>query len=235
VVLTATGATDRRGRTEGTLVADNWIQIVGAKDTGKTSLIEALTRELVARGRSVAYIKHTHVEPALESDDTDTARVRAAGAGTTALAAREMTITVRSGEEELEGLSFREAAPADIVLAEGFKGAPGRKIAIAGGDLDISSLDGVVAVVGEAPGAFSGSVFSWERIPELCNLVEKLASHPDDSQWSTRMLVNGREIPMNAFVQDVTAATVRGITEVMRDVPDPETIELKARRIPRGG
>ena len=42
---------------------DFWIQIVGTKDTGKTSLIEGLTRELVRRGRSVCYINHKHAEP----------------------------------------------------------------------------------------------------------------------------------------------------------------------------
>lgn len=214
-------------------MAANWIQIVGAKDTGKTSLIEALTRELLDRGRSVTYIKHTHVEPSLESEDTDTVRLRGAGAGTTVLASDDLTITCRARTEGVEGLSFREALPGDIVLAEGFKRTPGKKIVLAGGDLDIASLDGVVAVVGDPPDGYSGPTFTRNQVAELCALIEKLMSRPDDAHWSARMLVNGEEVPMNAFVQNVTAAAISGMTGVMKDVPEPETLELRAKRIRR--
>jgi molybdopterin-guanine dinucleotide biosynthesis protein MobB len=212
-------------------MAAHWIQIVGAKDTGKTSLIDALTRGLVARGHTVAYIKHTHVEPSLESEDTDTARIRAAGARATVLASKDATIVCRSQSSAVDELSFREALPGDIVLAEGFKRTPGKKIVLAGGDLDIMSLEGVVAVIGASPPGYKGPTFRADQTPELCSLIEKLLKQPDDSQWSTRLMVNGEEIPMNAFVQDVTAATIEGITRVMRDVPEADTIELRARRI----
>ena len=61
-------------------MASFWIQIVGTKDTGKTTLLENLTRELVSRGRTVAYVKHAHAAPTIDSEDTDTARLGAAGA-----------------------------------------------------------------------------------------------------------------------------------------------------------
>jgi molybdopterin-guanine dinucleotide biosynthesis adapter protein len=212
-------------------VTRNWIQIVGAKKTGKTSLIEELTRKLVARGRTVTYIKHTHTEPELGLPDTDTTRVRAAGASTTVIAAESVSVTHRSGSFGVEELSFREASPGDIVLVEGFKSASGRKIVMTGGDLDFNAITDVVAVVGDTPPGFTGKTFTLDQVSELSLLVEKLVEHPDDTQWSTRLVVNGEEIPMNAFVQDVTAGAIRGITQVMRGVPEPETIELKSQRI----
>ena len=214
-------------------MASFWIQIVGSKDTGKTSLLEGITRELTNRGRTVAYIKHTHVEPTLEAEDTDTTRMRAAGAAVTALTGDDYTMAYRSSGRGVEELSFRVALPGDIVRAEGFKSTPGRKIAIAGGDLDIASLEGVVAVVGNAPDGYKGPAFSADQTSELCDLIEKLSAQPDDQTWATRLLINGEEVPLNAFVQDVMASALDGMKGVLRDVDEAETLEIRSRRIRR--
>ena len=212
-------------------MASFWIQVVGTKDTGKTSLLESITRELVKRGRTVAYIKHTHVPPPLEAEDTDTARLRAAGAAVTALAGKDFTIASRSSGRGVEELSFRVASPGDIVLAEGFKKSPGKKIAVMGGDLDFASLDGVVAVVGDAPDGFKGPAFKPDQTTELCDLIEKLSTTPPDQTWATRLLINGEEVPLNPFVQDVMASALEGMTEVLRDVPEAASMELRTRKI----
>jgi len=205
-----------------------WIQIVGTKDTGKTSLIEGLTRELVRRGRSVCYVKHTHAEPSFDGADTDTARMSAAGATTSVLAGAGTTTTFRStGKERLEEISFREAIPGEIVLAEGFKSVPGKKIAIAGGDLDIASLEGVVAVVGEAPAGFEGRVFEPAQVAEICDLIEELLAASPEQHWSTRLLIDGKELPLNTFVQDSMAMTLRGMCEPLRGGKADASIEIR--------
>ena len=214
-------------------MASFWIQIVGAKDTGKTSLLEGITRELTSRGRTVAYIKHTHVEATLEAEDTDTARMRAAGAAVTALTGDDYTIAYRSSGRGVEELSFRVALPGDIVLAEGFKSTPGKKIAVTGGDLDIASLDGVVAVVGSAPSGYKGPAFSADQTSELCDLIEKLSAQSSDQTWATRLLINGEEVPLNAFVQDVMASALSGMTDILRDVDEAKTLEIRSRRVRR--
>jgi molybdopterin-guanine dinucleotide biosynthesis protein MobB len=210
-----------------------WIQIVGTKDTGKTSLIEELTRELVSRGRRVTYIKHTHVEPTLDSEDTDTARVRAAGAAATVLTASNKVITIRGEVESVAELSFREAAPGDIVLVEGYKRSPGRKIVMTGGDLDFDALEGVVAVVGAAPEGYGGPAYAADQTSELCDLIERLTTGAEDQTWETRLVANGTEVPLNAFVQDVMASALSGMTEALRDVDDADTLEIRSRRIQR--
>jgi len=216
-------------------MASFWIQIVGAKDTGKTSLIESLTRELVSRGRTVAYIKHTHVDATLEAEDTDTARLRDAGASVTALTGSDFTIAHRASGRGVAELSFRVASPGDIVLAEGFKETPGKKIVVAGGDLDVSALEGVVALVGDAPEGHKGPVYSPDQTSELCDLIEKLAAIPSDQTWATRLLINGEEVPLNPFVQDVMASALEGMTEVLKDVPGVDTLELRTRKIRKSG
>jgi len=207
-----------------------WIQIVGTKDTGKTTLLEGITRELVRRGRTVCYVKHTHQELPMDSPDTDTARLAAAGAAVSVLAGASTTTAYRSsGKERIENVSFREAFPGEIVLAEGFKSVRGRKIAIAGGDLDIASLEGVVAVIGTAPDGFGGRVFGPGDIAKIADLIEALAAIPDDQTWSTRIIVDGREIPLNAFVQDVLATTLKGFCSSLREGGAERTIEVRCR------
>jgi molybdopterin-guanine dinucleotide biosynthesis protein B len=212
-------------------MANFWVQIVGSKDTGKTTLIESLTKELVSRGRTVAYVKHTHVEPALESEDTDTVRIREAGAAVTVLTGDDFTIAHRASGRDVDELSFRVSAPGDIVLVEGYKRSPGKKIVVLGGDLDLDSLEGVVAVVTDEPSECEGPTYTADQTGELCDLIEKLAATPTDQTWATRVLVNGKEVPLNPFVQDVMASALEGMTEVLRDVPEVETLELRTRKI----
>jgi molybdopterin-guanine dinucleotide biosynthesis protein B len=207
-----------------------WIQIVGTKDTGKTTLLEGVTRELTRRGRTVCYVKHTHQEPPMDSPDTDTARLAEAGAEVSILAGASTTTTYRSsGKERIENVSFREALPGEIVLAEGFKSVPGKKIVIAGGDLDIESLDGVVAVVGPAPEGFAGPSFDPREVGEITDLIEELAAAANDQTWATRIQVDGREIPLNAFVQDVLATTLKGFCSSLREGDVERTIEVRCR------
>lgn len=227
-------------------MAHTWIQIVGAKKTGKTTLIEALTRELVGRGRSVCYIKHTHSEPGFDNEDTDTAKLRDAGATTAVLAAADSTIVVhRAGKESVERLSFRDALPGEIVLAEGFKSTPGRKLALAGGDLDIGSLEGIVAVVtggpkdggsgdgtaaGETAASAKGARLAIDQTGELCDLIERLADMKTGDAWASRLFINGEEIELNAFVQDVMASALLGMSTSLRGVDGADTIEFRCAR-----
>jgi len=205
-----------------------WIQIVGAKKTGKTSLIEKMTRELVRRDRSVCYIKHTHSEPGFDNEDTDTSRVRNAGASTSVLAGTGSTIVFHSGATEtVDRISFRDALSDEIVLAEGFKRVPGRKIVMAGGDLKIDELEGIVAVVGDAPDGYSGASFGPDQITELCDLVEKLTASGGGEMWSTRLFIDGEEIKLNSFVQDVMASAILGMSTALKGIEGGGEMELR--------
>ena len=208
-------------------MANPWIQIVGSKKTGKTLLIESVSRELVSRGRRVCFIKHTHSAPTLEPEETDTARVRAAGAATTVLASDASTIVVRTpGAVTLDAVAFNDAPAGDIVLAEGFKESPGRKLVVAGGDLDIESLGDVVGVVGEAPARYDGPTFGPDDIDGICDLIERLAG-PTEGKCVTELAVNGRAVPLNAFVQGFMASTLRGMIEALEGIGEPRSIEIR--------
>jgi molybdopterin-guanine dinucleotide biosynthesis protein B len=211
-------------------MAGIWIQIVGSRKTGKTVLLEAITRELVRRGRGVTYIKHAHAAPRLEPADTDTARLRAAGATAAILASGDATIVHRSSDgEPLERIALRESLPGEIVLAEGFKHAAGRKIVVAGGDLRIDALSEVIAVVGDAPEGFDGPTFGPENVAAICNLIEAAAAPSAEEAWTASLEVDGTGVPLNAFVQNMIGGTIRGMTSALEGAAEPSEIRISCR------
>ncbi|MCD4690703.1 hypothetical protein K8S17_04505, partial [bacterium] len=160
------------------------------------------------------------------------------------LAAADSTIVVHSaGKERIERLSFRDALPGEIVLAEGFKSAPGRKIAVVGGDLDISTLEGVVAVIADGPrsddSATTGSAgeehkglhFTSDQTNEICDLIEKLAAPHGGQKWATRLFIDGEEVSLNSFVQDVMAAALLGMSTCLKDIDHGSELEFRCTRI----
>jgi len=212
-------------------MAGFWIQIVGSKKTGKTTLAEQVTRELVRRGRRVCYIKHTHEDPTLDGEDTDTARMMDAGAAAAVLVGAGATIAFRApGGESLERVVLRESLPGEIVLAEGFKRTPGKKIVMAGGDLDIGALDGVIGLVGDAPPRYEGPVFRDDDIAAIADLIEGVAEGPEAQSWTTSLTIDGREIPLNAFVQDILASGLLGMSSALQNVEGGDALEIRCRR-----
>ncbi|MCM3748650.1 molybdopterin-guanine dinucleotide biosynthesis protein B [Paenibacillus pasadenensis] len=96
------------------------IQLVGYKNTGKTTLLCRLAAQLRLTGLSVASIKHDGHEFEDERPGCDTRRFREAGAYWSAVSSSSRTVVVmESGSTlaELIGLTPQ----ADFILVEGFK------------------------------------------------------------------------------------------------------------------
>jgi molybdopterin-guanine dinucleotide biosynthesis protein B len=107
------------------------IGIAGWKNSGKTTLATRLIAELTRRGLKVASIKHAHHAFQIDDAETDSARHRRAGAAQVAIvsATRWALITElsRAREPPLAEVLAR-LDPCDLVIIEGYKGAPIPKI-----------------------------------------------------------------------------------------------------------
>ena len=105
--------------------------VTGWKNSGKTTLVEALVGELTARGWQVATVKHAHHDFDIDKEGTDSFRHRKAGAKEVAIVSgrRWALMHELGGEEEptLEEVLSR-LSPADLVLVEGYKRGSHRKI-----------------------------------------------------------------------------------------------------------
>lgn len=97
--------------------------IIGWQNSGKTTLVEKLVREITSRGFTVSTVKHAHHDVDLDRPGKDTHRHREAGAQEVILAtAKRMFIMVEHRHEEpsLQAVLSR-LAPVDLVLIEGYK------------------------------------------------------------------------------------------------------------------
>ena len=109
------------------------IGVAGWKNSGKTTLVVRLIEEFARRGLKVATVKHSHHAIAYESDDTDSARHRKAGAGQTALVSSERwgLITELGGAPEPALEKVIEIFDrCDLIIVEGFKSAAIPKIEV---------------------------------------------------------------------------------------------------------
>jgi molybdopterin-guanine dinucleotide biosynthesis protein B len=96
------------------------VSIIGYKNSGKTSVAEALINELTSRGAKVVSIKHTAEDVLLDTPGKDTERHRKAGAKSVAI------LHDKAGAIFYDHrLSIQEAAKnlgeADYLVIEGFK------------------------------------------------------------------------------------------------------------------
>lgn len=108
--------------------------IVGWKNSGKTTLVEALVREMTARGLRISTVKHAHHAFDIDVPGKDSYRHREAGAHEVVIASGQRWALMRelrdAPEPPLEEL-IAKLAPCDLVLVEGFKRGGHPKIEVA--------------------------------------------------------------------------------------------------------
>ena len=150
-----------RGRM--TMTTHKVFGIVGWKNSGKTTLVEALLGELSARGYRVSTIKHAHHAFDIDVPGKDSYRHREAGAGEVLVASGQrwaLMHELRGGEEpRLEDL-LRHLSPCDLVLVEGFKRDAHPKIEVLrtlGPDGRIADSDGMVCAIATENPAICGA------------------------------------------------------------------------------
>ena len=96
------------------------VAVSGVKNSGKTTLIEAMLPHLTAAGLNVATVKHDGHTFLADPEGTDTGRHMAAGAWGTAIFDGEKYKVVRRGKVDENDLIDR-FPDADLILLEGFK------------------------------------------------------------------------------------------------------------------
>ena len=98
--------------------------ITGWKNSGKTSLLEKLVKNITERGFSVSTMKHAHHNFDVDQKGKDSYRHKQAGASQVLLCSSVrwvlMTELEKNVELEMESL-LNKMNPVDLILVEGFK------------------------------------------------------------------------------------------------------------------
>jgi len=109
------------------------IGITGHSGMGKTTLLERLVPELVARGLAVSLIKHSHKDIDIDHPGKDSYRLREVGCGEVLLAGSRrwaLMHELRDGPEPSLADLLSRLAPCDLVLIEGFRAGDFPKIEV---------------------------------------------------------------------------------------------------------
>lgn len=106
------------------------LQIIGYKNSGKTTLACRLIHALSARGIRVGSAKHDAHGFTLDDPGTDSSRHLLHGAVETVLTSPQATRIMRQAETSLEEIVQSMQGRVDLLIAEGFKSAPYPKIAL---------------------------------------------------------------------------------------------------------
>lgn len=107
------------------------IGVAGHSGSGKTTLIERLVTELGRRGLRLGVVKHAHKGFSMDRPGKDTDRFFVAGADPVLVSGpSESALRFRDpvALEDADPWLCRLFSPADLVLVEGFKGAPWPRI-----------------------------------------------------------------------------------------------------------
>ncbi|WP_139996121.1 molybdopterin-guanine dinucleotide biosynthesis protein B [Paenibacillus paridis] len=116
------------------------IQVVGYKNTGKTTLVCRLTERFKQAGYIVGTIKRDAHDFQIDKPGSDTWQHQAAGADLTAITSSKRTALLKAHPETLEQL-IAQMDEADVILIEGFKTADYPKILILRTEADNELFD----------------------------------------------------------------------------------------------
>jgi molybdopterin-guanine dinucleotide biosynthesis adapter protein len=137
--------------------------VIGWKNSGKTTLVEALVRDMVRRGLRVSTIKHAHHAFDIDNEGKDSHRHRQAGATQVIVSSRTrwamLTENGAAAEPTLDELVSR-LAPCDLVLVEGYKSGTHPRIEVIrelGPDGRIADRDASIIAVATPDPELAGS------------------------------------------------------------------------------
>lgn len=116
------------------------LQVIGYKNSGKTTLSCKLIAALTAKGIRVGSAKHDAHTFELDDPGTDSSKHLASGALETVLTSKTATRVMRESETSLEQIAEQMKGRVDILIAEGFKTAAYPKIALLRDQNDMESL-----------------------------------------------------------------------------------------------
>lgn len=131
------------------------LQIIGRKNSGKTTLCRQLVKFVQDSGRSIWYIKHSSSNHPPADLDTDTGRVRNPASGLLTLfdAGNHFEIVGPPGAPWLEDFKLQQEMAHDITLLEGHRDLKGHKLEIV------------------APGGFAESYFRSGEVKGIVGLI----------------------------------------------------------------
>ncbi len=214
------------------------IAVVGSKKSGKTTTVEAMTRELTRRGYRIAAVKHIN-EPnfTINPEGKDTWRHAEAGARiTVGVAQKELAIIKKTDTMRLSlgDIIQNVGSDVDIIVTEGFRDLVKQeqtipKIVTVKNKKEIEEATQAFKPIL----AFAGSITKTEatglKIPyvdaqhepeRLAEIIEKrvkpIVEKRREAKETLTISINNTMIPLNPYVQKVMRNVVLAIISTLK-------------------
>lgn len=210
--------------------------VKGVHNSGKTTLVAALVRELVRRGHTVGTLKDIHFQGFhMDTPGTDTDLHRQAGASPVAALGPSETALIFEGRLEPAGLL--RFFSRDFLILEGDPGiaCPNLVTGIAPEDWDFRRDDntlGFSGILGAAATEYRGlPVFDpGKDLDRIIALIEKEGLKMENETQKDRELklyFDDSEVPMVPFVEKIIKASLMGILGELRGYSDDVKIRIE--------
>jgi len=227
------------------------IAIYGYSNSGKTSLVTELIKDLTEKEYDVCTIKHTPKDISIGPGKKDTSRHIASGSKLTVFSTGTETDFCFPDEIKLGHIVeiIGETGDCDIVLAEGYKGSSIPKIAV--GKIDekentIARYDGnfedLVELIEQEirinrikqglPGLDCG-LCGFEDCREMAEAIEDGKREASDcrvlEEKGVELRVNGEDVPLERFPANIIKGGLRGMLSTLKGVDgDIKNISIDA-------
>ena len=166
------------------------VHIIGRKNSGKTTLVCDLVRELTARGLKVATVKHTHHHHELDTPGKDSYKHHEAGAAGVGILSPQMTaLFIPTKREELGDDRYSQfqlqSADCDLILVEGDVQATAPRIEVWRRGVSeapyAASDSAIIAVVSDdSPSGLSCPVWSRGNVGKIADSLRLMFPRTQD-------------------------------------------------------
>jgi len=208
------------------------ISIVGKSESGKTTMVERLTRELKSRGYRVATIKHVPQDTVFDQPEKDSWRHIKAGSEATAISSQDKLVLIKpvTLEPALSEIVRFLSEDYDIVLAEGFKEDNAPKIEVHRKKIGtpLKSVKKLVAIVTDEPLENKTRQFTFDDIKSLTDLLVDGFIEPQRERVS--LYVNSMPVTLSLFPRQIISNILMALASSLKGVGEVSSIDISLRR-----
>ena len=211
------------------------VSFVGKSESGKTTLIEKLIRELKSRGYRVATIKHAPKGASLDEPGKDSWRHIAAGSEATAVSSPDKLVVIKPATPDitLDEIAHFLGEDYDIILTDGFKQGSAPKIEVHRKEVGspLGDLPKLIAIATDEILETKTRQFSLEDISGLADFLEEGFIRPQRERISLH--VNNVPISLSPFPREIITNIVLALATGLKGVEEVRNLEIFLRKEPK--
>lgn len=223
---------------KGVLQKETFVKIFmikGVHNSGKTTLVTGIIRELTARGYSVGTIKDIHAET-FHMDQPGTDTCLHAEAGAKLVVARGLEETDILFQHKLQFSQLHPLFTQDFLILEGDPGVFCPNLVTGHDEVDLDQRSdgetvGFGGIIGETLTEYMNKpVFQTKtQIKEITDLVEEKAMETKNNKEGRelKLYFDGEEVPMVPFVESIIRASILGIVGELKGFEEDTKITIE--------